>query len=120
MLKQVLRSLIAAALVVLTAPAIAAGGGADLAPSNIDPGNIKSLQRGAANFMNYCSGCHSAQYVRYSTIGENLELSDELAVEVVPRRDGRKTERKYAHTNPLQEPERASHDAGSSNARWAS
>ena len=81
MLKQVLRSLIAAALVALTAPAIAAGGGADLAPSNIDPGNIKSLQRGAANFMNYCSGCHSAQYVRYSTIGENLELSDELLIE---------------------------------------
>jgi ubiquinol-cytochrome c reductase cytochrome c1 subunit len=81
MVKPVFRSLIACALVTLALPAAAAGGGAELAPANIDPGNIKSLQRGAANFMNYCSGCHSAQYVRYSTIGENLELSDELLIE---------------------------------------
>ena len=79
--KQVIPSLIAVALVALASPAGAAGGGAELAPANIDPGNVKSLQRGAANFMNYCSGCHSAQYVRYSTIGENLELSDELLIE---------------------------------------
>ncbi len=81
MLKPVIRSLLAAALVALALPAGAAGGGAELAPADIDPGNVKSLQRGAANFMNYCSGCHSAQYVRYSTIGENLELSDELLIE---------------------------------------
>jgi len=49
--------------------------------ANIDPGNIASLQRGARNFMNYCSGCHSAQYVRFSTIGKHLELSDEQLVE---------------------------------------
>ena len=81
MAKHVIRSLTAAALIALALPAGAAGGGAELAPANIDPGNVKSLQRGAANFMNYCSGCHSAQYVRYSTIGENLELSEELLIE---------------------------------------
>ena len=47
----------------------------------IDPDNINSLQRGAANFMNYCSGCHSAQYVRYNTIGKDLDLSEEQLVD---------------------------------------
>ena len=55
----------------------AAGGGAHLDPANIDLDNIASLQRGARNFMNYCSGCHSAQYVRFNTIGRDLELSEE-------------------------------------------
>jgi ubiquinol-cytochrome c reductase cytochrome c1 subunit len=64
------------------APAsFAAGGGTALEPSGIDPDNINSLQRGAANFMNYCSGCHSAQYVRYNTIGKDLELSEEMLVD---------------------------------------
>jgi len=58
-----------------------AAGGAATEHANIDPGNIASLQRGARNFMNYCSGCHSAQYVRFSTIGKHLELSDEQLVE---------------------------------------
>ena len=40
-----------------------------------------SLQRGARNFMNYCSGCHSAKYVRYNTIGRDLELSDDQLLE---------------------------------------
>lgn len=56
---------------------MAAGGSVHLEPANIDLDNIASLQRGARNFMNYCSGCHSAQYVRYSTIGRQLELSEE-------------------------------------------
>jgi ubiquinol-cytochrome c reductase cytochrome c1 subunit len=49
--------------------------------ADIDPDNMASLQRGARNFMNYCSGCHSAQYVRYSTIGKHLGLTDEQLVE---------------------------------------
>ena len=58
-----------------------AAGGAALEHANIDPGNIASLQRGARNFMNYCSGCHSAQYVRYNTIGDHLELSEEQLID---------------------------------------
>jgi ubiquinol-cytochrome c reductase cytochrome c1 subunit len=64
-----------------SAPAFASDGGAALASADIDPDNINSLQRGAANFMNYCSGCHSAQYVRYSTIGKDLDLSEEMLIE---------------------------------------
>jgi ubiquinol-cytochrome c reductase cytochrome c1 subunit len=64
-----------------SAPAFASGGGVAMASADIDPDNINSLQRGAANFMNYCSGCHSAQYVRFSTIGKDLDLSEEMLVE---------------------------------------
>ncbi len=64
----------------LGTPAFAAGSVATES-ADIDPNNIASLQRGARNFMNYCAGCHSAQYVRYSTIGKHLELSDEQLVD---------------------------------------
>ncbi|HNP37003.1 MAG TPA: cytochrome c1 [Woeseiaceae bacterium] len=53
----------------------------DLERANIDRSNINSLQRGARNFMNYCSGCHSAKYVRFNTIGKYLELSDEQLID---------------------------------------
>lgn len=59
----------------------ASGPGAEMEVADIDPGNISSLQRGARNFMNYCSGCHSAQYVRFNTMGKHLGLSDEQLVD---------------------------------------
>jgi ubiquinol-cytochrome c reductase cytochrome c1 subunit len=55
----------------------AGGGGSHMEPADIDLDNVSSLQRGARNFMNYCSGCHSAEYVRFSTIGKTLDLSEE-------------------------------------------
>ncbi len=60
---------------------LAAGGSVHLEPADIDLDNVASLQRGARNFMNYCSGCHSAQYVRYKTIGKALELSEEQLID---------------------------------------
>ena len=46
--------------------AFAAGGPAvELEPANIDLSNEASIQRGAKMFVNYCMGCHSAEYVRY-------------------------------------------------------
>jgi len=53
----------------------------ELEEANIEPANIESLQRGARNFMNYCSGCHSARYVRFKTIGKYLELSEEQLID---------------------------------------
>jgi ubiquinol-cytochrome c reductase cytochrome c1 subunit len=35
-----------------------------------------SLQRGAKLFMNYCSGCHSLKYLRYSQMAEDLGLME--------------------------------------------
>jgi ubiquinol-cytochrome c reductase cytochrome c1 subunit len=40
--------------------------------------NLPSLQRGARNFMNYCSGCHSLKYIRYSRVAEDLKIPDNL------------------------------------------
>ena len=36
-----------------------------------------SLQRGAKLFFNYCVGCHSLKYVRYSRMAEDLGLSED-------------------------------------------
>ena len=44
----------------------------------IDFTNKGSLQNGAKMFMNYCAGCHSAQYVRHSRIAKDLEIPPEL------------------------------------------
>jgi len=78
---KMLGRLVAIIALAVAADAIAAGEGAALEAADIDPGNKASLQRGARNFMNYCSGCHSAQYVRYNTIGKYLELSEEQLVD---------------------------------------
>lgn len=48
-----------------------------LAPANISVSNIASLQRGARIFFNYCAGCHSLKFMRYSRIGEDLHLSED-------------------------------------------
>ena len=58
-----------------------AAGDVELESAGIDPDNVNSLQRGARNFMNYCSGCHSAKYVRYNTIGDDLNLSEDELIE---------------------------------------
>ncbi|MEZ5458703.1 MAG: cytochrome c1 [Steroidobacteraceae bacterium] len=39
--------------------------------------SVASLQRGARNFMNYCSGCHSIKYKRYSRLAEDLRIPEE-------------------------------------------
>jgi ubiquinol-cytochrome c reductase cytochrome c1 subunit len=54
-----------------------------LEPANIDVGDLASLRRGATYFINYCLGCHSAQYVRYSRVGEDLGLTESQLSEIV-------------------------------------
>ncbi len=40
-----------------------------------DLGDRASLQRGAQLYMNYCAGCHSLKYLRYSRMAEDLGLT---------------------------------------------
>jgi len=54
--------------------AMAEEGGPDLPASGTDINNLPSLQRGARNFMNYCSGCHSLKYVRYNRMAKDLGI----------------------------------------------
>jgi ubiquinol-cytochrome c reductase cytochrome c1 subunit len=41
-------------------------------------GNLPSLQRGARNFLAYCSGCHSLRFMRYSRLASDLKVPDDL------------------------------------------
>ena len=40
--------------------------------------DLHSLQRGLRLFVNYCMGCHSARYVRYQRIAEDLRIPEEI------------------------------------------
>ncbi|MEA3175081.1 MAG: ubiquinol-cytochrome c reductase cytochrome c1 subunit, partial [Gammaproteobacteria bacterium] len=51
-------------------------GGMELQHSGADIDNVESLQRGARNFMNYCSGCHSLTYVRFNRMGTDLHIPE--------------------------------------------
>jgi len=61
-------------------PVFAAGGGFALETARIDTTNKKSLQRGAKAYVNYCMGCHSADYQRYSRMAADLGLEEEDVV----------------------------------------
>ena len=61
----------------LFAGAASAEEGAGLQIPQARPGNLASVQSGARLFFNYCSGCHSLKYLRYSRIGEDLGLSED-------------------------------------------
>ncbi len=50
-------------------------------PARTNIANTASLQRGAKYFVNYCLGCHSAQYVRYNTLADDLQLTEDQLIE---------------------------------------
>jgi ubiquinol-cytochrome c reductase cytochrome c1 subunit len=58
-------------------PAAEAVNWQDLHAGN-EVGNISSLQRGARNFSNYCLGCHSIKYLRWSRLGTDLKIPTAL------------------------------------------
>ena len=59
-----------AALLFAPATLCAAETGHPLDPAPIDPRDLVSLQSGARTFVNYCMGCHGAQYMRYNRLTE--------------------------------------------------
>ncbi len=61
--------------------ASASEGGPMAGHANVDVGNVASLQRGARNFVNYCLGCHSAQYVRYNRLGQDLQITEQQLID---------------------------------------
>jgi ubiquinol-cytochrome c reductase cytochrome c1 subunit len=59
-------------------------GGIALQSAGTDIKNTESLQRGARNFMNYCSGCHSLKYLRYNRLAADLKIPEsELAADLM-------------------------------------
>ncbi len=55
--------------------------GIRMEPANNILSSVQSLQRGAAHFVNYCMGCHSAKYVRYNRLADDLQLSEQQMME---------------------------------------
>ena len=45
---------------------------------NIDPSDKASLQRGLKLYVNYCFGCHSLKYARYSSVSMDLDIPEDL------------------------------------------
>lgn len=52
-----------------------AAGGKPLYDIDVDTTNVHSLQNGARIYVNYCMGCHSAAYMRYNRLGNDLGIS---------------------------------------------
>jgi ubiquinol-cytochrome c reductase cytochrome c1 subunit len=72
------RLLIAMLFVALPGVSLAAGPSIALDRANTDLRDTASLQRGAMYFVNYCLSCHSAGYMRYNRMGEDLRVGEEL------------------------------------------
>lgn len=68
----------ALAAAALLPQAASANTGVSLLHFSADSGNLPSVQRGARNFMAYCSGCHSLKYLRYERIGEDLKIPTDV------------------------------------------
>jgi ubiquinol-cytochrome c reductase cytochrome c1 subunit len=74
--KHLVALVLAFALALPGAGRAAEHGGGIIQRAHNDVSNTASLQRGARNFVNYCTGCHSAKYVRYSRLGRDLGLTE--------------------------------------------
>ncbi|WP_369930545.1 cytochrome c1 [Xanthomonas sp. NCPPB 2632] len=68
---------LALGLFVAALPAMAAEGGEGLPSAGTNVNDQAALQRGAKLFFNYCVGCHSLKYVRYSRLASDLGLSED-------------------------------------------
>ena len=55
--------------------------GLKLSHMKVDLSDQQSLQRGAKIFINYCLSCHSAAYMRYNRMGQDLSISDDVLKE---------------------------------------
>ena len=70
------RALLGMIVLATTLTAWAQESGLRLEPAPAHRLNVESLQRGARNFANYCSTCHSAQYMRYNRLTD-LGISEQ-------------------------------------------
>jgi ubiquinol-cytochrome c reductase cytochrome c1 subunit len=65
----------------MSGAAQAAGESAHLEHAGVNTRDVASVQRGAKWFVNYCFACHSAKYMRYKRLSQDLDLSEELVME---------------------------------------
>ena len=65
-------------LLMTVSVSVSAAGGSKLMHMDVDLSDQTALQRGAKTFVNYCLSCHSAAYMRYNRMGEDLGISDDV------------------------------------------
>jgi len=63
-------------MMVLPVLGFAAGPTVPLDKANIDLSDTESLQRGAKLFADYCVNCHSANFMRFNRVGQDLGISE--------------------------------------------
>ena len=77
-----MKKLLIALVALLPALTYAAGGhDVELEKAPVNLKDKVSLQNGAKLFTNYCMGCHSLKYVRYSRLADDLGIPVEMAQE---------------------------------------
>jgi ubiquinol-cytochrome c reductase cytochrome c1 subunit len=69
------------ALALLAGVAIAHAEESGYPNANTSISDRASLQRGARLFFNYCVGCHSLEYLRYSRIADDLGLTEQQVMD---------------------------------------
>ena len=71
---------ILAAIVLGLAPVVCFGAGDSVPPlkAHADITDQTSLQSGARVFVNFCMGCHSMQFMRYSRLAQDLGLDSDV------------------------------------------
>ncbi len=80
---KIIVTLSLAVAMLLPGLATAAGSSVPLFKAPIDIFDKESLHRGAKSFSDYCSGCHSADLIRFNRIAKDLELDEEVVREMM-------------------------------------
>ncbi len=78
-------------------------GGIALEHAHTDISNTASLQRGARNFMNYCSGCHSLKYLRYNRMAADLKIPESRTRQFDVHHGQGLRDRQFGHAQGLRE-----------------
>ena len=78
---KILACWMAVALIAAAPGLQAAGGEGYVEPSGANTRDVAAAQRGAKLFVNYCLSCHSAEYMRYNRLAEDLNLSEDMVME---------------------------------------
>ncbi len=76
-----IRTTIIVVALALASPMAWAAKGGNLDSSGANVHDMASVQRGAATFVNYCQHCHSAEFMRYERLRQDLGLTEEQVLE---------------------------------------
>lgn len=64
--------------ILLGANGAATAGSVKMLDPEVDPHDRAAIQRGAQAFVNNCMGCHSVEHLRYSRLGQDANIDEEL------------------------------------------